>query len=54
MDNNDKEKKPTWYSLHKEQIKLLQWLLYHLKKQKMNDQPSGDQITTEEFIVKFE
>lgn len=29
-----KDKKPTWYSLHKDQVRLIQYLLYHLKKHK--------------------
>jgi hypothetical protein len=35
----EKEKK-TWYSLHKEQVRLIQFLLYHLQKQKQTTESS--------------
>ena len=49
----------TWYELHKEQVKLIQFLLYHLKKYEKKITPPTDpkpQIkkTEGEFICKFE
>lgn len=48
--------KPTWYSLHKEQIKLIQWLLYHLNKAKREipEQKSIIKIQSGEFIIRFD
>ena len=48
--------KPSWYGLHKEQVKLIQFLLYHLKKHQarpvgMND---GLKIERGQFILKFD
>lgn len=48
--------KQTWYSLHKEQVKLIQFLLYHLKKNqvKQNNDIQGLKITSGHFILKFD
>ena len=44
---DDKKEKPSWYSLHKEQVKLIQFLLYHLRKNK-------EKPEKKESVVKFE
>ena len=52
----EKKEKPSWYSLHKEQIKLIQFLLYHLRKAK-EQPPENDKmikIEKKEVIVSFD
>lgn len=52
-----KEPKSTWYSLHKEQVRLVQYLLYHLKKDKKKKQRiveySKEKTDEEVFTVSF-
>jgi hypothetical protein len=49
-----KEPKSTWYSLHKEQVRLVQYLLYHLKKDKKKKQLVVKETTNEDsFTVSF-
>jgi hypothetical protein len=47
------EKPTTWYGLHKEQIKLIQWLLYHLKKETPQKPSGGIQKLRGDFSVEF-
>jgi hypothetical protein len=53
---DDKKEKPSWYSLHKEQVKLIQFLLYHLRKGK--EKPVQDDKTIKiikgEIVVSFD
>ncbi len=51
---DEKEEKPTWYSLHKEQIKLIQWLLYHLKKHDTGGKEKTIRKEEKDFTVTFE
>lgn len=55
--------KPTWYSLHKEQVRLIQFLLYHLQKSKKQQRGSSplrvirqdkDGKQEVEFLITFE
>lgn len=48
--------KASWYSLHKDQIKLIQFLLYHLRKNKEKKvEPENKiQIKKEEIVVTFD
>ena len=58
----EQQPKPTWYSLHKEQVRLIQFLLYHLKKNKEQKKASPIRIFRQtdegkqeaEFLVMFE
>lgn len=65
MQNEDSpvNQKPTWYSLHKDQVRLIQFLLYHLQKNKKQQRksspmrvirqlPDGKQEV--EFLITFE
>lgn len=49
------EPKKTWYSIHKEQIKLIQWLLYHLNKSKAGGEKEKGRIekVVGDFKVEF-
>ena len=51
-----KDEKPSWYSMHKEQIKLIQFLLYHLRKNKEKTVKEESQIKVihEEVSVNFD
>ena len=48
--------KASWYSLHKDQIKLIQFLLYHLRKNKEKkvEPDNGMKIKREETVVTFD
>jgi hypothetical protein len=48
--------KQTWYSIHKEQIKLVQWLLYHLRKHSRVQvkEESRIKLFTGDFTVRFD
>lgn len=50
-----KELRSTWYSLHKEQVRLIQYLLYHLKKDKKKKiiPVAQPQTNLEVFTVSF-
>jgi len=50
------DQKPTWYGLHKEQVKLIQFLLYHLKKYQSKPIGTNDGLKIERghFIIKFD
>jgi hypothetical protein len=55
MDTPEDEKKKTWYFMHKEQIKLIQWLLYHLQKSKRTtSETSSMKIEKGDFKVSFD
>jgi len=54
-EDKEKVQKPTWYSLHKEQIKLIQWLLYHLKKHEKEEKKRQEsKMTQQDFLVNFD
>ena len=54
--DEEKKVKESWYALHKEQIKLIQFLLYHLRKHKQS--PSKNEtiikIEQKETIITFD
>ena len=53
MDKKDEEKK-TWYAMNKQQVKLIQWLLYHLRKHKTNPEAKSIITKTEgDFLIDF-
>lgn len=52
MDKPQETDKKTWYSLHKEQIKLIQFLMYHLNKHKKQEKKV--EIKEADFVVKFD
>ena len=51
-----KDDKPSWYSMHKEQIKLIQFLLYHLRKHKEKPvkEESKIKVVREEVYITFD
>ena len=51
------EKKKTWYSLHAEQVRLIQFLLYHLNKynkKEMKQNTAGMEKIYGKFTLRFE
>lgn len=60
-ENNTEEKKEedkkTWYSMHAEQVRLIQFLLYHLNKYNKKEMKQTDMPIEKvqgKFTVRFE
>jgi hypothetical protein len=59
MEQNEpqKKEKETWYSLHSEQIRLIQWLLYHLNKYNKGEMKQTDkpvEVIEGKYTLHFE
>lgn len=56
-ETNIQKNQPTWYSLHAEQIRLIQFLLYHLTKYNKKEMKQTDlpmEKLEGKFVVRFE